>query len=228
MLDFLNNGRVLSDSEVHELVRNKAARVMDINFNEMERRSFTAIEGAEVRGGERVKFVIGALIVDWACYDAEADRADFQRLYDVFSAFPRGFRLWLCQTASGEQIPVAYTGWYPISPSAFEKAHTAPNTLLHRRELWPLNGISQDGNYIWLFNYSIIASLRRSIESRRMLKEYAEDIKRIPVLGMAAAVLSEASKSVVAKFGMTYSGDMMHDGVAENVFSTKLVMPRPS
>jgi len=205
-----------------ELTESVSAVVGSMQFDERQRQAFTGVTADQAQTTEAIaRFVCGALVADWACYHAAEDRADYQRLHNVITAFPRGFRLWSLPGNDGHPIPVAYTGWYPVSTEAFSKAHDMPAALTHRRELWPLSALPNDGAFIWLFNYCIVESLRRSTESRRMLRAYADDLAAIEVSGMAAAVLSEESKRVVAKFGMTYRGDMTHDGVAENVFATR-------
>ncbi len=214
----------LADSDEARAVEIWAASVSQPlrEFDAACRSSFTGITAAEASTSALFsRFVNGALAADWACYEAEADRADYQRLRAVIAAFPRGFRLWLCRNADGAFASVGYTGWYPITAEAFAKAYEDPTRLTHRRELWPRSALSPNGDYLWLFNYCIVASLRHSAQSREMLQTYATDLAGIPVRGMAAAVLSEESKKVVARFGMVYRGDMTHDGVRENVFAVR-------
>ena len=192
------------------------------SFDAARRASFTSVSAEDVADTPLfARFINGALAADWACYEAEADRADFARLRNVIDTFPRGFRLWLCRADDGSFLPVGYTGWYPISEEAFTKAYDNPLLLTHRRELWPRATLSPEGDYLWLFNYCILADLRRSVQSRMMLQNYAHDFTLISVRGLAAAVLSDESKRVVARFGMTYRGDMTHNGVSENVFAVR-------
>ena len=149
------------------------------------------------------------------------DRADYERLRAVIIAFPAGFRVWFCRLSKVALIvPVAYTGWYPISATAFDRVHNNPRGIKHRRELWPTI-LQPKHNYVWLFNYSILKQLRRSPQSRLMLQSYARDLARIDIAGLAAAVLSPESERVVARFGMSYRGDMTHDGVSEKVFTAR-------
>ncbi|HEX4414188.1 MAG TPA: hypothetical protein VH107_11210 [Lacipirellulaceae bacterium] len=165
------------------------------------------------------KFVNAALAADWACYSAAADQADCGRLSVVIATFPRGFNVWFCNVSPSDWLPVAYTGWYPIGAAAFEKAYAKPSLLYHRGELKPEPNLAAGGSFVWLFNYSIIAQLRKSEQSRAMLQRYAHDLSGEKILGRAAAVLSEESKRVVERFGMSYRGDMTHDGVNENVYA---------
>jgi hypothetical protein len=186
--------------------------------------SFTARAFATtgMDAADRNRLINAALLADWACYATAADRADYRRLRAVMLAFPPGFRLFFCRALAGSFVPVAYTGWYPLTPAAFAKAYDQPGTLTHRGELWPQPVLTPAGDYIWLFNYCILPALRHSAQSRQMLQAYAADLQAIRYRGLAAAVLSDASKRVVARFGMVHTGDMTHDGVTENVYAVRL------
>ena len=213
-----------SDAQAAEAwARSALLPLQSEKFDESDRTSFTAVDGSALASettSTKDRFINAALLADWSCYSSLADRADYSRLRAVIMTFPDGFRVWMCRSVSGSYFPVAYTGWYPISEAAFFRAHTAPQTIQHRKELWPLAELPANGRYFWLFNYSIISQMRRSPQSRMMLQTYANDINRAQPSGLAAAVLSEESKKVVARFGMTYRGEMTHDGESESVFAS--------
>jgi len=145
-----------------------------------------------VSAPDRAAFVRDILAADEACYTAPADRADFERLQAAITAFPAGFRLYL----SGGK-PVGYTGWYPVARDIF-------------------------GDYLYLFNYSIIARLHKTAESRAMMQEFARTVRSTSHRGLVAVTVSPDGVRVAEKFGMTYRGDMNHDGVAESVYTLRL------
>lgn len=170
---------------------------------------------------ERQQSITTVLLADWACYAKPEDRAEYLRLHDIISTFPKGFRIWFCQTINKTYLPVGYTGWYPIARSIFEKALMRPGEITHRRELWPEISLSKGEKYLWVFNYSIIKQLRKSEQSKKMLQTYAADIQAVNPCGLAAAVISEESKSVARKLGMAYIGNMTHAGVSEEVWGVR-------
>ena len=191
-------------------------------FDDEARVSFAPLDGHSLPDGQESlrRFANAAILADWACYVANEDRADIPRLQAVIAAYPAGFRVWFCRVA-GMYLPAGYTGWYPISATAFAKAHDAPGQLTSRGELWPVELDRQEGAYIWLFNYSIVSPLRRTALSRRLLETYATDLAAIKIKGLAAAVLSEESKRVVARFGMARRGSMTHLGADEDVYAVR-------
>lgn len=203
-------------------------RVLAINSAEIDetcRKSFTSVLASDIDWtchSMRNRFINAVLLADWACYSIEADRADFSRLSTVLQTFPLGFRLWLCRSPRKIYMPVGYTGWYSITKHAFDTAHDRPSTLTNRSELRPCPTFSQAGEYIWLFNYSIINKLHRSPQSKKMLLTYANELRSRHILGMAATVLSQEGANVATRFGLTYRGDMTHDGVSEKVFAVRL------
>lgn len=208
-------------ASVEAFAQGAADTVHQAVFTPADRAFFAGIAGHELPN-PRInlpRFISGALAADWLSYEAPADRASLERLEAVIRVFPRGFRLWFCRAENGQTLPVGYTGWYPISREAFAKACYAPETLTDRRELWPLPTLAPDGSPIWLFNYSIAGQLRRSAASRRMLQRYAADLANIRTRGLAAAILSVESIRVAERFGMSYRGDMQHEGVSEKVYA---------
>jgi hypothetical protein len=164
---------------------------------------------------------ISMLAADWACYPKPQDQAETPRFLSVTAAFPEGFKLY-CLPSNGRLLPVGYTGWYPIEKSVFEILHNTPEHLTHRGAMKP-QPLSRDENYIYLFNYSVIQSLRRTPVSARLVKLYAAEILGIPRLkGIAAVTVSEDGQRVARKFGMELRGDMTHDGDIEPVYTIKI------
>ena len=212
------------DAAAETWASGQAASLANTVFDAVRAQDFIGVTGREVMTRTPAcmrHFSLAALAADFACYAAATDRADYARLRAVMETFPDGFRVWMARTAHGIFVPAGYTGWYPIDTAVFEKAYAAPASLTHRRALWPRPHLAATGDYIWLFNYCIVAPLRRTAQSRRLLGAYAADLRAISLLGMAAAVLSPESKAVVQRFGMTFRGDMTHDGVRENVYAMR-------
>ena len=220
-----------------ELIENWTEQQVGIlcnaTINQRQRDSFVAVTTSDLDPFDTVlrqRFINAALLADWVSYSAPADRVEYPRLSNVINAFPQGFRVWFCQMPDSRYIPVAYTGWYPISEEIFNKAHDCPQDIRHRVELRPQSALSENGNYIWIFNYSIIKPLQKSAQSRKMLQTYAADINAINPHGLVAAVISEESKSVVRRFGMIHVGNMTHTGVSEEVWGARFpaLTPHPT
>lgn len=162
-------------------------------------------------------FVKNMLTADWACYTAPEDQVDEARLRRVIDTFPQGFRLYM---KDGE--PIGYTGWYPIARDVFDRLHDAPQNLTHRGQIMPLPSLSQGGDYLYLFNYSIVPALHKTPESKTMIRDFARCVLAVPHRGLAAVTVSPDGVRVAEKFGMSYRGDMTHDGVPEGVYALRL------
>jgi hypothetical protein len=165
------------------------------------------------------RFAMAAFVADWACYETPADRADFPRLLSVIASFPVGFRLWLCKLTSGRYVPVGYTGWYPISRNIFTLLHDQPDTIKHRGFMVPLQMITPDANFVYLFNYSIVSQLHRSRHSSNLIKSYAAEIAAAAPHALAAVTVSEDGARVAQRFGLTRTGSMVFQGEVENVYA---------
>lgn len=166
---------------------------------------------------DRETFIKGALAADWACYTTPEDQVDEPRLRAVIAAFPGGFRLYMKDGA-----PVGYTGWYPIARDVFDRLHERPQELTHRGQIMPLPELSPGGDYLYLFNYSIIDALHKTPESKTMIQDFARSVLSTPHRGLAAVTVSPGGARVAEKFGMAYRGDMTHDGVPEGVYTLRL------
>ncbi len=167
-------------------------------------------------------FIRLAVEADWACYTTEADRAEYDRMKRVITAFPQGFRVYLQTDAAGRDVPVGYTGWYPLPRAVFDRLHDAPQTLTHRGDAAPLTSLSPDGDYLYLFNYSIIPALQKTESSRAMLQTFARAVCATPHRGMAAVTVSPDGARVAERFGLRLRGVMTHDGEPENVYAFRL------
>lgn len=164
------------------------------------------------------RFARGLLLADWACYETPSARVDFSRLLNALSAFPLGFRLWSCEI-EGEEIPVGYTGWYPLAPSTFEIMRTRPQTITHRGFMAPIPALDARP-FLYLFNYSIIPPLQGGSEqSRALLAALAKDIRSCNPGGLAAVTVSKTGARVARRFGLEHSGDMMFEGEREEIYT---------
>jgi hypothetical protein len=160
---------------------------------------------------ERARFAGALLLADWLCYTAPEDRADARRMMGTVAAFPSGFRLYTTRS-----LPVGYAGWYPVHKTVFEMLAHQPQTLTHRGQITPA-GTSE---YLYLFNYSVIPQLRGSCTSSLLVKTLATDIAKQKPKGLCAVTVSEDGARIAKKFGMIRRGQMTHDGVPEDVYTT--------
>ena len=168
------------------------------------------------------RFAAGVYLADLACYTNPADQADFPRMLSVTAAFPQGFRLYMAQMANGHNLPIGYTGWYPISDNVFDVLHNNPQQFTHRGMITPLKQFEENKSKLYLFNYSVVEPLIGSDTSSQLVKYFAQSLADFPNAGMAAVTVSENGQRVAKKFGMVYTGDMTHDGEAEGVYCTPL------
>lgn len=161
-------------------------------------------------------FTKGLYLADRLCYPHPADQADYPRLATVVSSFPLGFHLYFTM-CDDTHIPVAYTGWYPIGTDIFDMMHDTPERITHRGMMKP----QPNGEYIYLFNYSIIPAFQKTAQSKSMLQDYAKAISNIPHMGMSAVTVSTAGMNVARRFGLSQTGMMTHECEPEAVFCLK-------
>jgi hypothetical protein len=210
----------------------RLAAIASAIFDEPVTRTFAAITAPDPDSFEPMlgaysspqwrRFALAAFLADWACYDKPADRADFARLLYVLACFPAGFRVWMCRLPDGQYTPVGYTGWYPVPPRAFDIAYTNPETITHRGFMGPLRALQPEGNYLYLFNASIVPQLRPgTAQSRLLMQSYAADMAPVKKLGMAAVTVSEDGARVSGRFGLKYVGEMMFEDEPEQVFAVR-------
>lgn len=166
------------------------------------------------------RFALGVFAADLACYTNPADQADFPRMLNVVATFPQGFRLYMAEMANGQQLPIGYTGWYPISENIFDVLYNNPQQLTNRSMMAPLKNFEPNQSKVYLFNYSVAEALIGSPTSAKIVKDFAQSFESFPNSGMAAVTVSDHGKRVAEKFGMFYRGDMTHDGEAEGVYCT--------
>src|SRR5262245_65153468 len=166
------------------------------------------------------RFALAAFLADWACYEKPAHRVGFTQLMYVTSVFPAGFRVWMCRWPDGSWVPVGYTGWYPLAEPVYLTLAKSPASANYRGAAVPLRTLAARGNYLFLFNYSIVAPLKTSPESRMMMKSFAEQLATIDTAGMAAVTVSEDGSRVARRFGLQYAGDMVAGGNVGRVFTS--------
>ena len=168
------------------------------------------------------RFALGIFMADWASYTHPADRADFARLLSVVAAFPQGFQLYMAPLQDGTMVPVGYTGWYPISADVFAMLDQNPHHVTHRGFMVPLKSIQPDGNHIYVFNYSVAPPFYKTPLSARVIKDLAQNLKNVPYTGLSAVTVSPDGVRVAEKFGMSYRGDITHDGETEGAYCLRV------
>lgn len=184
--------------------------------------SLSAVSTPPVGSDALECFISAALLADWACYSKPEDRVNYVRLRSVMTAFSEGFRVYFSSPEDGAPVPVGYTGWYPVAEDIFERLCSEPHNITNRGFMSPLREIPDGGAYIYLFNYSVVSSLRGSAQSRALVNDYATVLKSVLVRGMVTVAVSGDGSRVAEKFGLSYRGDMTHDGVAEKVYAACL------
>lgn len=139
------------------------------------------------------QFALAILAADWCCYDNPADRIDYARLKYIMSSCYRNFRLWCCRTPQGQYLPCGYTAWYPIS-GALYYAQAAQYRCGSDRELFvPLRHVTDEQiRYVYALNASIIAPLRNTPCSQRLIRAFMRDARKWSAASVLAATVDEA------------------------------------
>jgi hypothetical protein len=160
---------------------------------------------------EQTRFAGAILLADWLCYTKPEDRADAARLMATVKAFPPGLKLY-----ATPETPVGYAAWYPVDKTVFDRLAQQPQKLTHRGQIAPVAA----SDYLYVFNYSVVPDLRGSQVAARLIKTLAADIAAQKPKGLSAVTVSDDGARVAKRFGMVHRGQMTHDGVPEDVYTT--------
>jgi hypothetical protein len=161
-------------------------------------------------------FVAATLFADWLAYPAPSDQAELPRLAFVMARFVAGFRVFFA-THDGEDVPVGYTGWYPMASSAYARLERS-EVDSEERMIVPLRAVPHAERSVYLFNYSIAPSLRKTAASRGMLDRYTADLRRVQAERAAAVTVSQDGARVAARFGLEHRFTFAIGNESENVY----------
>jgi hypothetical protein len=192
------------------------ARAREAAITDELEASFAAIEGdpagataaaeaSDRDGSARWRGLVGATFAaDLACYAEPSDQVSFDRLTAAMRAYPRGFRVWGARIdgADAVWIPLGYTAVIPISGATFARFEDGTASLAGP-EITALPGVEAGGSFLYLFNYSVVPSLRGTRMAARVVKALADDVARTPHRGLAALTVSPDGDRVAQRFGMT-------------------------
>jgi hypothetical protein len=172
------------------------------------------------------KWVLGLYLADLVSYALPSDQVEFNRLSYLTVAFPEGFALFWIQIA-GEYWPAGYTGWYPMSSSAFETFEKRPESLQDRTVVPKTRAPSAGSNpttasdrpFLYLFNYSVAPPFKKSRLSKTLMKHYAQNLAAQNPQGLAAITVSDEGCRVASRFGMKQTGQFKIGNEVERVFT---------
>lgn len=185
------------------------------------REDFTGCFGPEGHSVWR-RFFLAVLMADWACYEAEVNRADFARLKYIMTSSYKYFRLWMCRLTDGTMAPVGYTAWYPISKAAYECAMNVNADINDRGMFMPLRFANEECiHYAYAFNVSIIKQLRNTKCSSRLVRAYQKDGKAFKHIGAVAVTVDEPGKKFSRIGGFARVRDISVMGEIESIFVRK-------
>lgn len=158
-------------------------------------RSVTAPSLADNLGDPAFRrLVVAAWVADLAAYGTPDDQVDLVRLLYVMDTFPAGFRVWFWG-----DLPVGYTGWYPIAPHTVDLLVAHPEQVEHRGQVVPVRAHTGP---IYVFNYSIAAPLRRTRASRLLMRTLADELRAARPTQLAAITVSPEGTRCAERFGM--------------------------
>jgi len=167
------------------------------------------------------KFVLATFLADLVCYPIPVDQVNFERILFIMHAFPKGFRVWWMKVADSTWWPVGYTGWYPMFDfmfNIFEKN----SEVLKDRMVVPDYFAKKSQPFLYLFNYSIVSSLRKTQFSKKLMTAYAQDIHNQDPQGLTCITVSDDGKRVASRFGMTCTGYLKIEDSVEDIFAARL------
>lgn len=166
------------------------------------------------------KFLLSVYYADILSYPVPADQVDFPRLCYILSYAPQGFTVWWAEFADGRKFPVGYTGWYYVAESVFQQVAAlqacADPSISHRFFL----PVQQATGYLYLFNYSIVQTLKGTDFSRTLIKHFAAEINSMAYRGLFCATVSDDGRRVAEQFQMKKVGAIVDEaGVpSDNIY----------
>ncbi len=166
------------------------------------------------------RWVFTVFLADLVSYPVLSDQVNFERLLFVMHRFPQGFRVWFVRGTDGNYWPAGYSGWYPISDSSFESLEKCPQYFLDRLVV-PIEDSYEKDSYLYLFNYSVHSSLKRTALTKQLLLKYSQEIVSRPHKGLCAITVSEEGSRVANRFGMVCTGDISHDSIVEKIYTLR-------
>jgi hypothetical protein len=169
------------------------------------------------------KFTLAAFLADLVSYAAPIDQVNFDRLVFLMHCFPQGFRVWWLKSHDGGcWWPVGYTGWYPMLETVFDTFEKAPEKLRDRMVL-PDPKSLEGSPYIYLYNYSVAPTLKKSSLSKALMKRYSDDIYAQAFQGLASIAVSEDGIRMASRFDLKLSGYLKIENMAEGVFVKRVI-----
>ncbi len=167
---------------------------------------------------ERFRRFLGAVLAaDWLTYASPDERVAFGQLCFTLDRFPSGFRVWFARL-EGSVVPVGYSAWHPIDAATWRRFETH-DPPWHDRALVSLTR-AQEGDYLYLFNYSVLAPWRRGEGSRALLRGLAQDVAKVSPRGMVAITVSDDGSRVARRFGLARRGEITVGASREEVWMT--------
>lgn len=162
--------------------------------------------------------VLATFFADLASYTTASDQVNFDRLAFVMHAFPSGFRTYWAPMADGRWWPVGYSAWYPMLASAFELLDRRPSELENRMVV-PATIRSDVAPFVYVFNYSVAPTFKKTELSKALVKALAAEIEAARPCALACIAVSPEGCRVAERFGMRRSGTFTLDTETETVFT---------
>lgn len=167
-------------------------------------------------GDQRFRRFLGAVLAaDWLTYTAPDDRANLLRLGFVLDRFPAGFRVWFAASKGG-WLPVGYSAWYPIDELTYQRFKTN-HPPWRDRAVVPMTDTSE-GDYLYLFNYSVLPAFRKGEGSRRLIRQLAAEVAPVGSRGMVAITVSDDGSRVATRFGLRFRHSIQVGASREEVW----------
>jgi hypothetical protein len=126
------------------------------------------------------------------------------KLEAALRAFPQGFRLYAVQDpADLSWLPAGYSAFHPVASYQLQKPD------LDLLAPVPLSATTP----LYLFNYSVHSSLKRTILSRFLLSRLALDLSSFSKNPRCAATVSEDGERVARRFGLLPAQTLYRQGL---------------
>jgi len=191
-----------------DLVVNKSDNIASLEWKECQEKG--AFPFGLYSSKNWRKFALATFLADLVSYPTPSDQVNFDRLLFVMHAFPEGFRVWWIEQ-EGIWWPVGYTGWYPMLETTFKLFEKESEKIKNRMVVPNLS--TDQPKPLYLFNFSVIPSLKKSSLSRQLMKKYVEDINAQNASGLTCITVSPEGQHVARRFGMSLTGHVDGEGV---------------
>jgi len=105
--------------------------------------------------------------------------------------------------------------------NVFDIFEKSPESLKNRMVV--PNTFSGAHPFLYLFNFSVVSSWKKSALTKALMKKYVQDIEDQKASGLACITVSDDGVGAANKFGMKLTGHLNIDGSLEGIYTHRSI-----